>query len=170
MYNTNYQKVGNRLGNVSKWTLSQIADSINAILTSKEPVPKPAKEKQKDGKEEDAKRKTPATPPNPSANITIKIIQYIKGSELDKQTLQKYKNTERINTTLKASIQLCLDFWSLDGSDSGKKSNTYWTLRDKVNSDDILKGSKLKNCLDEICKEKNPSYAEMYKKKKLNGQ
>ena len=103
-----------------------------------------------------------------STDKTSEIIQYVKGSELDETKLNEYKNTKGINQNLKNSIQLCMDFWELDGSGSGKKSKTYWTLRKKVNADDNFNNSKLKAFLDNMCKEgASTSYSKQDKKKGL---
>lgn len=106
---------------------------------------------------------TPAT-----IDKTAEIIQYLKGSELEEAKLIEYKNTEGINQNLKNSIQLCLDFWALDGSGSGKKSKTYWTFRTKINADNNLSNSKLKEFVDKMCQEGvKPSYSEIDKKRGL---
>jgi hypothetical protein len=100
------------------------------------------------------------------SDITSEIIQYIKGSELDKQKLNEYKK-ECISESLKNSIQLCLDFWELDGGiyDSDKK--TYWSFREKINKDSNFDGSKLKAFLDRTS-DSDVSYSEQDKKKGLN--
>ena len=109
----------------------------------------------------------PAPPTSPEINKTSEIIQYIKGSELDEEKLKEYKNAQGISDTLKKSIQLCLDFWTLDGSGSGKNSKTYWSFREKVNADNNFKGSKLKVFLDKACKEQKTSYSKQDKKRGL---
>lgn len=181
--NTKYAEVREKLGDVSSFTLTQIADSINSILTPKEPVKteqpqevkkenstKPAETKQNTPTETQISTQPKAETQSQSATTdkTSEIIQYIKGSELDEAKLQEYKNTKGINQNLKNSIQLCLDFWVLDGSGSGKKSKTYWTFRDKVNADNNFSNSKVKAFLDKMCQEgANPSYSKQDKKKGL---
>ncbi|GAP71385.1 hypothetical protein SAMD00024442_11_49 [Candidatus Symbiothrix dinenymphae] len=183
----NSAEVGQKLGDVSALTLTQIADSINSILTPKEPAkteqPQEVK-KENSTKPVETKQNTPTetqTSPQPKAetqsqpapanDITFKIIQYIRGGELDEAKLQEYKKTKDINQNLKNSIQLCLDFWALDGSGSGKKSKTYWTFREKVNAQEVkttFENSKLKAFLDKMCQEgTNPSYSKQDKKKGL---
>lgn len=179
----NSAEVREKLGDVSSLTLTQIANSINSILTPKEPVKteqpqevkkenstKPAETKQNTPTETQISTQPKAETQSQSATTdkTSEIIQYIKGSELDEAKLQEYKNTKGINQNLKNSIQLCLDFWVLDGSGSGKKSKTYWTFRDKVNADNNFSNSKVKAFLDKMCQEgANPSYSKQDKKKGL---
>ena len=101
-------------------------------------------------------------------NNTSEIIQYIKGSELDEVKLKEYIKTKDINQNLKNSIQLCLEFWKLDGVGNGKNAKTYWTFQKKLNTDNNFKNSKLKAFIEKMCKEGvNPSYSKMDKKKGL---
>jgi hypothetical protein len=116
----------------------------------------------------------PAMPPaqqqSATTDKTSEIIQYIKGSELDETKLQEYKKTKGISQNLKKSIQLCLDFWALDGSVSGEKKKTYWTLHEKVNEEKVkttFENSKVKAFLDKIYNEEKPSYSKQDKKKGL---
>lgn len=103
-----------------------------------------------------------------STDNTSAIIKYIKGSELNKSKLKEYKKAKGINNNLKRSIQLCLDFWALDGNGSGKNAKTYWTFLKKVKKDKYLQESKLIAFLDEMCKEEaSPSYSTIDKKKGL---
>lgn len=186
---TKYAEVKQELGDVSALTLTQIADSINAILTPKEqekqeqPLePKKGERETRLQKEKSAKAEHTKEQPKPqehktaappaqqetvSTDKTSEIIQYIRGSELDEGKLNEYKNTKVISPNLKNSIQICLEFWTLDGLVSGKKSKTYRTLRDKVNADDNFNNSKLKAFLDKIYQEASPSYSKQDKKKGL---
>jgi ribosomal protein L22 len=112
--------------------------------------------------------KAPAQQKTVSTYKNSEIIQYIRGGELDTAKLIEYKSTKGISQKLKNSIQLCLDFWALDGSGSGKKSKTYWNLRDKVNADDNLHNSKLKAFIDKMSQEgATPSYSNQDKKRGL---
>ena len=186
---TEYAEVGEELGDVSALTLTQIANSIDVILAQKEQeIQRQPLEPKKGERETSSKnkksRKTEQTKeqPKPKENKnaappaqqesvlsrkTSEIIQYIKGSELDKAKLKEYLNTKGINQNLKNSIQLSLDFWDLDGNVIGKKSRTYWTFQEKVNADVNFNNSKLKAFLDKVCQEKYPSYSEQDKNRGL---
>jgi hypothetical protein len=103
-------------------------------------------------------------------NIITDIIQYLNGSELDEQKLEEYKNIKGIKSDLKGSIQLCLDFWKLDGSEvDSKNPKTYWNFREKIKKDTNLQNSKLKVFLDKVRNEPKPSYRDLDKKKGLRG-
>ncbi|MCL2650067.1 MAG: hypothetical protein FWD60_03445 [Candidatus Azobacteroides sp.] len=181
---TKYDLVSQDLGDVNALTLTQIADKINEILTTKEPtkeeqLPESKKEEKKaepkQGNLKSTEQQKQSTQMEQNSETTSavstdnisKIIQYIKESELDEVILKEYKNTKGINQNLKNSIQLCLDFWALDGSGSGKNPKTYWNFRDKVNADKNFNNSKLKAFLDKMCNEDNPSYSKMDKKRGL---
>ncbi len=163
---SNYKEVSNRIGNVSDFTLTQIAKMINEILKPKEPA---KEEKQQEPKREASKKnerldkephaKEQKTPAN---NINSEITEYIKGSELKKETLIKYENTDGIDQNLKKSIQLCLKFWDLVGM--GPKP--YQNFRNKINADNNFNDSKLKAFLDKMCQTENPPYT---KTDKING-
>jgi hypothetical protein len=188
MDSTQYAEVGRVLGDVSNLTLSQVADSINAILIKDQ-----EKQKQQQGQEKgemELKPKTetstntgtsivkttpmvqkpteqPTQNESVSNDITSEIIDYIKGGELNEAKLKVYINSLGINQVLKNSIQLCLDFWELDGIGSGKTAKTYSAFQYKVNADNNLKNSKLKAFTDKMCKEENPSYRKIDKIKGL---
>ena len=173
-----YKEIGQKLGNVSTLTLVQIAEKINEILKAKEPEKnlsfEESREYEKEKSEFTGKNDQPKAPANQqeqktgSTSKTSEIIQYIRGSELDEAKLKEYRDTKGIGSNLKSSIQLCLDFWALDGSTNGKNSKTYWSLREKVKVDENLKNSKLIAFLNEMCQEgSNSSYSKQDKKKGL---
>lgn len=97
-----------------------------------------------------------------SNNITTEIIQYLRGSELDKQKLEEYKKTKGISQPLKNSIQLCLDFW-----ESNEFDKPYSSLYPKVKKDATLKISKLNTFLERIHSSNIPSYSRRDKKQGL---
>ena len=100
-------------------------------------------------------------------SVSAEIIQFINGDELNEDKLKEYQK-ENISAGLKASIQLCLDFWKLDGSGSGSNAKTYWTFREKVKKDTNLKDSRLIKFLDEMCgPEANGTYTRQNKMKGL---
>jgi hypothetical protein len=98
------------------------------------------------------------------------VAKYLKGNELNvntlidyKNKLENYRNKEGIDD-LKTNIQLCLEFWGLDGSD-GK---TYESLRYKINNNDAFVNSKLKAFLEYVQRyEASPSYGIDYKRSGL---
>lgn len=184
------EEVKKGLGNVTHHTLDQIADSIYAILSQIEqkstgltqepekaenkPIPNndtPAKSGQTrvEHKHQDSETGTSSVQiETTSPGITSEIIQYIKGNELDEDKLNEYKSTNGINLKLQNSIQLCLDFWELNGQGTGKKSKTYYNFRNKVDADDNFKNSKLKAFLDEMCQPgASPDYSDQEKIKGL---
>ena len=190
---TKYEDVRKQLADVnfSTLTLNQIADSILAMIAANKPADdNGARGKNSGGNANAGSSRTArsdvgteisagsgsgnASDSSGSAasaiatDITGEIMQYLRGSELNEQKLEDYKNTKGISTTLKASIQLCLDFWKLDGSDSGKNPKTYRMLRERINADNTFKYSKLKTFLDEVYDDDNPSYSKQDKKKGLN--
>jgi len=77
-----------------------------------------------------------------------KIIKYINGDILNRDTLKTYKNVNKYGTTKKlaASIDLCLEIWDLNGL-NGK---TYKNLLEKVSADENIKYSKLRNILNQL--------------------
>ena len=81
-------------------------------------------------------------------------IAYLKGSELNVDTLNGYKKLNWIAGDLKTGIDLCLEFWDL----SGEGNEPYKEFRNKVVAHNILKDSKLKSFLDKVSTEENPSY------------
>jgi len=179
-----YPVIKQKLKDVSAYTLSQIADSINLFLTPEEKIeeqPAPQideiKSKQQNGnqisnlrvKNEPSGASSGNTTPPPSNPKGTKfktddIKQYLRGNELDENKLNEYDKIKALPSPLKTSIGLCKDFWEFDGS--GKK--TYCKLRDKVKNDQNLKNSKLKSFLDRMCKEgTTPSYSKQDKIKGL---
>jgi hypothetical protein len=163
---TKYADVGEELGDVSALNLKQIVEKINKILKPREPAIEETpqepemEENNTEHKEETPKKnEQPKKQPNPqeqknaATDNTSDIIQYIKGSELDEAKLSEYKKTKGINQNIKNSIQLCLDFWALDGSGSGNNAKTYWKFRNKVNADPNFNNSKLKAFLDKMMQE-----------------
>ncbi|MDR1792650.1 MAG: hypothetical protein LBR36_04315 [Bacteroidales bacterium] len=170
-----YEKVREKLGdNISDWTLTRIADSVTAVLNSKE---KNANTKQsKEGKKEEKKveqkkedmdklvenqaelpksqKTNPVVSHVDSQNKTSEIIAYIRGNELKKQTLNQYLQDVGSNSTLKTSIKLCLEFWNLDGT----KNNSYSSFQQKIREDKNLQNSELKDFVDKMCSKDCPKY------------
>ncbi|GHT87496.1 hypothetical protein FACS189474_0410 [Bacteroidia bacterium] len=91
------------------------------------------------------------TPPNDDK--TSEIIQYIKGSELKKATLEEYKN-QTTNQNLKKSIDLALKFWVIDGT----KNKSYSSYQKELDNDNNLNHSELKIVVDVQCRKEKPRY------------
>jgi hypothetical protein len=72
------------------------------------------------------------------------VIKYLNDNALSESRLKTYKNENWMTDKLKGSIDLCLEFWTLDGT-AGK---TYRDLLNKVITDDNLKDSVLKKILE----------------------
>jgi hypothetical protein len=164
---TKYLEVGTQLGNVSTLTLTQIAVKINEILKPEEPAkeetpqdpkketPQSALKPAEQAKPQEQKTAAPPTQQETvSSDITSEIIQYIKGSEFKKEILNQYLKDAGKNTTLKASINLCLKLWSLDGT----RNNSYSSYLVELNEDTNLKNSELKNFVDAMCGKEKPKY------------
>ena len=131
-----YEQVITKLGDVSKLTLTQIADSINKILGQpNEPdanavrakTPSEIEAEQvvaaaKKAKEAAEKTKAVADA-NANKDETDDITNYLKGNELKIDRLNDYKNSS-VKDEIINEIQLALDFWSLDGS-NGKSYSSY---------------------------------------------
>ena len=95
----------------------------------------------------------------PASDITSEIVLYIKGDELKKEVLNQYLiEVDKKNKSIRKSIQLCLDFWNLDGSGTGRNAKTYYTFREVVSNDVNLKNSALKDLLDELQTKDAPKY------------
>ena len=162
---TKYAEVGEELGDVKALTLTQIAEKINEILKSIEPVKEEARQESK-GKEKKPVQKNETSEKNnelkelpnsqgqqtAAADDTSEIIQHIKGSEMKKETLNQYLNEVGNNATLKASINLCLKLWSLDAN----PKNSYYSYKEELSKDTYLIKSDLKTFVDEM--NKNPRY------------
>jgi len=173
---TKYEEVGSQLGEVSALTLTQIAEKINKILKPKEPAkeetprePKREENKQKPKKATSNKNEQPKEQPKPleqktttppaqketvTSAQTYEIIQYIKGGKFKKDTLNQYLKNAGENKTLKASINLCLKLWRLNGS----KNNSYFSYQEELKIDINLKDSELKDFIDKMCESKKPKY------------
>jgi hypothetical protein len=100
--------------------------------------------------QENLPTQSPPVPPTQSTadtDKTKKIRQYLQGSELKKDSLEKYKKDA--NASLKTSIDLCLEFWELVKKNNQK--DDYNNLLKKIKKDTTLQTSKLKAFLDGIC-------------------
>lgn len=179
-----YDDAKQKLGDVSKLTISEIAVKVDEYLKSldleNEPQVevKPTKENgskpsdvKNGGKTNPGKTNTTENPPrkeDSSGNKHEEIIGYLKGSELNKNKLEEYKGVDGINKSLKNSIQLGMDFWLLDGSGEGSDAKTYFSYREKVKKDDNFNNSKLRIFLDKMCQQSSRvSYSEIDKRKGL---
>jgi hypothetical protein len=163
-----YKQVKNRFADVSSWSLTKIADSINAFLDHKPAADNPRevkKEVTNEEKEESRKEGTqPARPeqireeelipPPANSDKATEIIRYLRGEELKKDVLNKYFEDTRSNVALKKSIQLCLKFWELDGS----RNKSFSSFQREINDDAILNSSMLRNFVDDVCRKGQPQY------------
>lgn len=163
---TKYDDAKQKLGDVSKLTLSEIAEKVKVLLLlkdlEKEVTPEKNKINENDSKPEifkpqvtkpgeSRKTGTLAKREDSAINSTTEIIEYLRGSELNTAKLEEYKRVKGINANLKNSIQLGLDFWSLDGKETDKNSKTYWNFRERVKKDANFNNSKLRTFLDNMC-------------------
>ncbi|MDR2058196.1 MAG: hypothetical protein LBP83_07960 [Dysgonamonadaceae bacterium] len=144
---------------VSSMSLTQIAEKINSIL-------QPPKE-EKTITDDAGKQSNPPTNLQNAPNTTTKsnqdknsgdarqdIIQYIKGNELKKDVLEKYMRDIGKDDALKGSINLCIKFWTLDGS----KNKSYSSFQKEINNDTVLQNSELNNFVDKMCNVEKPKY------------
>ncbi|MDR0754236.1 MAG: hypothetical protein LBF04_02495, partial [Prevotellaceae bacterium] len=165
---TDYKKVGDQLGDVSTRTLLQIAetmDTINNILQNRSAQNEHEKEEKRENKTNKESAEPPnsqrqntdtmSTPDKPDMNDkTSEIIQYIQGSELKKDSLDKYLQIYQSNSKLAKSIGLCLEFWKLDRNND----KSYSSFRKKLEKDNYLQNSSLKGFVDDMCTQKHPEY------------
>jgi hypothetical protein len=164
---TKYNEVVEKLDidKVDGLTLNQIADTINAILTSNVTV---KQEQIINESKENEFAQTQSTPPQPSVleNKVSEIIQYIKGDVLDIDELNEYY-ADGFNKELKNSIKLCLEFWTVHPNNG----TSYWSLLQKVKKEKYLEVSKLKSFLERmVALDKHGKvldYSMQYKKKGL---
>jgi hypothetical protein len=170
---TKFRDATKQLGDVSELTLTQIVESINSNLAQneaeqeqiemqdKEPTiietpPPPASQPQAKKKqaEPSAKKKTLQPVQQPvSSDKTAEIIEFLRGSELKKVTLEYYRS-QTTNTDLQKSIDLALKLWKIDGT----KNKSYSSYQKELNNDKNLKISDLKKLVDNMCSEKSPKY------------
>ena len=152
-----YTDLEYHLSNISSLSLNEITKQINAFLASIQTSKEQSKAKKDEENLDQEKQQTSFKPKKNKQSATQpsektdEIIEYLRGNELDKEKLAEFKETKGISKDLKESIQLCLDFWDLDDSGSGKNKKTYCNLRIKVIANDYLKDSKLRVFLDEVC-------------------
>lgn len=152
-----YEKVKRKLGNVSKLTLTTIADSINKILVppndpnattvsantssnkedKKKVEEKAAAEKAKAAANAAAKVKENADADANAKKDEKEITDYLQGEELRGAKLKEFEKNSNISGKLKISIQLALAFWELDGV----SKKTYFTYKSKVQADKYLKNN-----------------------------
>lgn len=158
---TKYIEVRQKLGDVSALTLTRIGEKIIEILKPKVAVMeethqetekieiKPIEKKETFKKNEPTQETNPTLPDN-----TSQIIHYIKGGDLKKETLKMYLKNAGDNTTLKASINLSLKLWSLDGT----KNKSYSSYLGELKKDTNLKDSQLTIFIDAMCIKVKPKY------------
>ena len=175
---TQYTEIGEKLGNVHKLTLTEIADSILTILSQPTPNQKSVRNRGNSPSSQTGGTSSSSDATNNSTrsrstgdkdiisnsdstnkeakNSVSSIIEYIRGDELKKEKLRKYLDENGIAEQLKNNIQLCLDFWELDGS----KLKTYCLFREKVEKNNSLSDSKLLEFLKDACAKEsdNPTY------------
>ena len=157
-----YTNVKSKLGDVSTLTLTQITEKVNNIISSqtnatsertKTNSTQPTKEKENENengnqnstKTNNSKIKQEEQNTNESS-IEKEIINYLKGNELKVDKLNNYIN-KAISIKLKKSIELALEFWTLDGSTLNKK-NTYYSFKNKLQKDPNFKSSELLKFLE----------------------
>ncbi len=171
--NTQYVEVGQKLGDVSKLTLSEIVAKVQVLLESKpvekEVTPEVISKKIYETKPNDIHKNvttkpiesnnTPNAPerdPYPK-NITSEIIEYIKGNKIKKGGLNKYIQNAVINSKIKESLKLCLKLWNLDGT----KSNSYSSYLKELKNDNNLSNSQLIDFVKKMCEMENPKYIKL---------
>jgi hypothetical protein len=156
----NYEEVGQKLGDISAHTLTQIADSINVILTIIEQKKQATQAKQeqqeqpqvqKKGEKEPKQKKETVTQPAKGQSKTAYVASNLENDlQSAAITLQQLKDYSEANSSkFKGSIKLYNDFWKLVNSST--KKDEYNQLLKKVKEDSILKNSELKKFLDSIC-------------------
>lgn len=165
-----YYAVKSRFGDISSWTLDQIADSIKTVLNTTKPAAENKPETKKEVNEEkkgESKKEViqPAKPEqkkekklvSPAAKMdkTTEIIQYLKGDELKKEVLNKYLKEAGNNAALIKSIRLCLSLWILNG----QKNNDYCSVYRNCAKDNNLKETNITKILKTLCDKTDVNYA-----------
>ena len=159
------EKVKGQLGDVSGLTLTKIADKITEICREQETIRQPAPQAAPKTTPQAAPKTTPQAAP--SNSDSDKILAYLKGKDLHKDTLRVYREMAKTES-LKASIDLCLEFWKLDHNNG----DSYWAFNEKVKINKNLKNSALQNFLTEACLDLNSNklqYTDSFKRKGLQG-
>lgn len=171
-----YENVKSKLVDVLNLTLTQIADTINKILVT--PIEKKSNDEEKDLAIKKSSPKPNNNKPeikksNQTTEIAVSIeeqdiIKYLEGSEFCLKKLTNYQKSNK-SKELKPSINLAIEFWSLDGS----KPKIYPTYFKNVKNDKYLKeNNTLNNFLNEEIKKKKenkyPPSIEGYKTIKLS--
>lgn len=146
-----FDNVKAKLVDVSNLTLRQIADSITKILA----LPKDTKastEKNGGTQLKKAGSKQSKNKSELTTNDETPIIEYLKGHELKGNQLNEYKKKKNISKKLETSIDLALEFWSLNGDVKSTKA-----YKSKVTKDEYLKNNKtLKEFLEKAPSSKYP--------------
>jgi hypothetical protein len=86
--------------------------------------------------------------------IGDEIENYLKSDEdLDVDKVKTYLDKSK-DTTLRASLKLCLEFWSLDGNENA----SYSSFLEELNKDPNLRNSELKNFVEKMSNQATPKY------------
>ncbi|NLO69351.1 MAG: hypothetical protein GX102_00025 [Porphyromonadaceae bacterium] len=147
-----YSEVGQKLGDVSRLTLTLIADSINAFFTPKE---QENLEEQQESRMEESEIdpiqravRQPNQRQSATDSQTNSIERELQSATITKQKLKEYSEANFSN--IAGSIQLYNEFWRLVGSNTQRKDD-YDALLSKIKRDSILINSELRKFLDSIC-------------------
>ena len=144
-------------GDFGDGTSNCLTSSGHPVEVNEELFNKLLEEAQNKENETPAETKPVAEQLSGATNITNEILEYIRGDELDKAKLEGFKNKSGVTAPLKASIQLCIDFWEVGVK---AKYATYWAFREKVKKDTNLKDdSKLMKFLNKM---NDPNVKESY--------
>jgi hypothetical protein len=162
-----YQQVRDSLNpikeNLNKMDLNAIAAKINPIVDTikknSQSMEITGKQKGKADDKKSKKENTHSSQENLPTQLTAdtdntkKIRQYLQGDTLQNKVLEEYKQDANTNTTLKASINLCLKFWTLVKKTSPQKDD-FTNLLGEIKKDETLKQeSELVKFLNLICKD-----------------
>lgn len=165
-----------QLDDISNLSLIEITAKINDLLNSptqtptQTPTSTPTSTPTATPTAKPTQTPETPTPTSTASNNTlteedVKFISLLKGDEFKKLDIEAHMSKCK-NKLLKSSLELCLEFWNLDGSN--KKS--YSSYKIKLGNNEYLKLSKLKSFVDQMSNKPNPKYIirESDKNKKLS--
>lgn len=139
-----YKDIRYRLSKASELPLTEITNSISIILDTIRIARKKQDfinlNKSKGSVVNNSKSSVGQT-----NNQISEIEKYLQGNELNLEKLRNYRNSVTSND-LKNSIDLCIEFWGLDG----EYQKTYEKFQQKILGDKILKNSLLAKCVKEL--------------------
>ena len=149
-----------RVDTMAKMDLDQIADYIGHKIDSINPSTTSTFDGRENGS---STNNTGTTSANNNSGITQEITDYLKGRELEKDTLGNFRGQTK-DKKLQESIDLALEFWELDGR---RNNTTYCAFQKKIAVDRNFNESILKKFVEKMCENNIHIYGTPHKKEGL---